>query len=410
MVATEDPQTEHHVGTYEVADCPVPPEAWHGLSVFVVPERTSWKLKEAVAGIARGLEVLEVLPIGACHQDAVADLLGPERQFPLIAGAPHTLIVTCDVPPAPGAGEGTWRIEDRLAAVTQHTSRRWFRCESPPYEAVHHTTGPREALALLEMVDDSDLETRLQTKVAEFAAACAFPFPIIQMLGTDSPGYRSRVAVVDHPDHGRSVCKIFRPGALASFERELHARTVLADQPLTPEVLEHGPNWLLTREYSDDGAHRMRPLPGFAGMYQLRPSATRALAQFARTMHDRGLFMLDLSPQNLMSDPTAGLKVIDLEFARPYAEFPCKPPSTAATAWSFRGVPANLAAGNDLPSLALTKGVGNSVFHPAVAGLPVKRLLAPRRLDALRRVATQMGWYMTIATFGRLHAAAARRR
>lgn len=388
----------------------MPPEAWHGLSVFVLPERTVWQLKEAIAGIARGLEILEILDIDPRRQDAVAELLGPERQFPAIAGNPWTLVVACDVPLAPGTDEGAWRIEDRLAAVERYTSRRLFRTNPPPYAAVRHTVGPSDSLAMLEMVDDPELETRLQTKVAELAATCAVPFPLVRMLGTDSPGYRARVALVDHPEHGRSVCKIFRPGAMAYFERELQARTVLADQPLVPQLLEHGPNWLLTPEYSDNGAHRMRPLPGFAGMYQLRPSASRALAQFARTMHSRGMFMLDLAPHNLMSDPGAGMKVIDLEFAWRYADFPCPAPSEAA-AWSFRGVPAEAAVGVDLPTLAFTKGVGNSVFHPAVAGLPIKRLLAPpRRLDGLRRAVTQLRWYVTLATVGRLHAAMRRGR
>ena len=33
----------------------VPHEAWHGLSVFVVPERSAMQLTEAVSGIARGI-------------------------------------------------------------------------------------------------------------------------------------------------------------------------------------------------------------------------------------------------------------------------------------------------------------------------------------------------------------------
>ena len=82
------------------------------------------------------------------------------------------------------------------------------------------------------------------------------------MLGTDSPGFRARVALVEHPEHGRSVCKIFRPGAMTFFHRELHARRLLADQPLMPRLLEHGPNWLLTPEYADEGTHRLRRLPG----------------------------------------------------------------------------------------------------------------------------------------------------
>jgi hypothetical protein len=45
------------------------------------------------------------------------------------------------------------------------------------------------------------------------------------------------------------------------------------------------------------------------------------------------------------------------------------------------------------------------VFHPAVAGLPIERLLGPaRRGDGPRRVATQFGWYLVLATAGRVHA------
>ena len=37
------------------------------------------------------------------------------------------------------------------------------------------------------------------------------------------------------------------------------------------------------------------------------------------------------------------------------------------------------------------------------AGLPIERLLTPaRRGDGPRRVATQLGWYLAVATAGRL--------
>ena len=404
MAATGEPRTDQRVGAEgETRPRPVPPEAWHGLSVFVLPESAAMELGEAVAGIARGMEILEILPLDVCRRPAVVDLLGPQRRFAAAAGEPQKLVVACDVPPAPG--ESVARINDRIAAVARYTTRRLLKSSSPPYEAVRYTIGPREAMALLEMVEDPTLETRLQAKVGKLAEACAMPFPVIQMLGADSPGFRARVALVDHPVHGRSVCKIFRPGAMTFFERELHARTVLADQPLAPRLLEHGPNWLLTPEYFDDGAHRLRALSGVQGVHQLRPWAARAAAEFARAMHERGMFMLDLSPQNLMSDPVAGLKVIDLEFALRYAEFPGTPPSSASAAWSFRGVPAESAAGAELPKLVFTKGVGNAVFHPAVAGLPAGRLLAPpRRRDGLRRVTTQMTWFVAMVAVGRVHA------
>ena len=375
-----------------------------GLCVFVVPERWAVPLSEPVAGIARGLEVLEIVRLDAPGRTAIARRLGPARRFPAAAGAPHTLVVACDVPPVPGDGDAARRVARRIDAVAWHTTRRLWRDRPPVDDVVRYTVGPEAALDMLNVLNDAGLRDRVLERVETLVDVCTIPFPVIRMLGADSPGFRARVALVDHPQYGRSVCKIFRPGAMEFYRRELAARTLLADQPLVPHLLDHGPNWLLTTEYTDDGAHRLRRrLPGFDGMHQLRPWATRALAEFARTLHDRGVFMLDLSPQNLMSDPTAGLKVLDLEFVMPYADFPSAAPP-AEDAWTYRGMPAPLAGNIELPRLPLTRGVGNSVFHPAVSGLPVERLLGPaRRGDALRRVTTQLGWYAAMATAGRLH-------
>jgi hypothetical protein len=385
------------------------PPLWQGLCVFVVPERWAVPLSEPVAGIARGMEVLEILPLNAASRTAVARRLGSHRRFPADSGAPHTLIVTCDVPPISddtadrSDGDIERRIAKRIESVAWHTTARLWAGRAPVDDVVRYTVGPHAALDMLDVLGDPTIRERVLARVEMLGDVCAIPFPVIRMLGVDSPAYRARVALVEHPEHGRSVCKIFRPGAMTYFNRELSARRLLADHPLVPRLLEYGPNWFLTPEYSDDGSHRLRRLPGLPRMDQLRPGATRALANFARTLHDHGLFMLDLSPQNLMSDPGAGLKVLDLEFAMRYADFPGPAPS-AEKAWTYRGLPPAVAANIELPRLALTRGVGNSVFHPAVAGLPIDRLLGPaRRGDGLRRVATQLAWYVVMATAGRLH-------
>ncbi len=372
-----------------------------GLAAFAVPDRAAHLLDEAIAGIARGIEVLAVVPLDGRRAAALEAFAGAGS-----AGTPHSLIVACDfLHTADDPRRG-----GRLAEVHRHTRARMLRHvpADAAFEVVRRcATGPA-VLGLLDALGDPLSAAAVRDGVREFAAACAMPFPVIRMLGTGQPGFRSRVALVDHPVHGRTVCKIFRPGATAFFERERHARIALADQPVVPELLQHGPNWLLTPEYHDTRAHLARALPGVAGMHQLRPDAARELARFAAVLHDRGLFVLDLSPQNVVSDPVAGLKVLDLEFVIPYADYPVPAPPAAAS-WSVRGVPAELRT-IDVPQLALTRKVGNSVFHPAVAGLPVERLLgSPRRGDGTRRAATQWGWYATLATAGRLHAAAARR-
>jgi len=372
-----------------------------GLAAFAVPDRAAHLLDEAIAGIARGIEVLAVVPLGGERALALEAFAGAGS-----AGTPHSLIVACDIPETAADP----RRGGRLAEVHRHTRARMLRHvpADAEFEVVRRcATGPA-VLDLLDALGDPTLTAAVREGVRAFAASCAMPFPVIRMLGTEQPGFRARVALVDHPVHGRSVCKIFRPGAMAFFARELHARTALADQPVVPELLDHGSNWLLTPEYHDTRTHLARALPGVAGMHQLRRDAARELARFAAVLHDRGLFVLDLSPQNVVSDPVAGLKVLDLEFVIPYADYPVPAPPASAS-WSVRGIPAELRT-IDVPQLALTRKVGNSVFHPAVAGLPVERLLEPsRRGDGARRAATQWGWYATLATAGRLHAVVARR-
>jgi hypothetical protein len=221
------------------------------------------------------------------------------------------------------------------------------------------------------------------------------PFPVIRLLAPAGPARRARVALVDHPVHGACVCKVYRPGALRFFEREVRARRELGDLAEVPALLDHGDNWLLTPAYTDDHRQVLRHLPfedGFDNAVQLRPEAARAMARFAHSLHERGFFMLDLTTENLYSDPQAGLKVLDLEFLQEY-QGPI-PPLRAA--YTFRGVPAQARHLYDEPQdVPLTQAVGNQVFHPAVAGLPASVLLrSPRGTDEVRRTLTQGVWFV----------------
>jgi hypothetical protein len=380
------------------------PQAWRGVVVFVLRERAADQLESAVAGIARGMEIIDVVRLDPAQRVAARRRIRNGDWSP-DGGGPDAFIVACDVVQG---GSGDRSAEARAVAVAAHTTRRLLRAAAPrdAYEPLHHSDGPQQALDYLETLGDLTVQSRLLVKLDELGAACAMPFPLVRMLGAESPGFRARVALVDHPVHGPSVCKIFRPGAARYFQRELRARIELADLPEVPELLEHGPNWLLTPLYDCDGSHVRRRLPTVTGVSQLRPDVGRSLARFARDLHQRGMFILDLSPHNLMTDPHAGLKVLDLEFAQHYAW----PPPPLRDCYTFRGVPRELRSPDDeFPDLVLTKGVGNSVFHPAVAGARVDTLLRPaRRLDTLRMSAVQLGWFAAFGLLSPLHAALVR--
>jgi hypothetical protein len=190
---------------------------------------------------------------------------------------------------------------------------------------------------------------------------------------------RAVTAVVDHPEFGECVCKVFHPSARRFLERELRARTQFADLPEVPALLASGSNWLLSPRYSDTRAHVRRALPDGPHV-QLTPGTSRALARLARTVHERGSYLLDLTPLNLMSDAVEGLKVIDWEFLQ---EFPGKPPALADS-------PTVLGRDDRSPDADTPLGVSScggsvlTVLSPRVTGVPSRLLLAwPARPVAL---------------------------
>ncbi|MEQ3554499.1 hypothetical protein WIS52_28870 [Pseudonocardia nematodicida] len=380
------------------------PGPWRGLAVFVVGRAVAHLLDEAVAGIARGLEILDVVVLDESQRArarAVLPGLGRMRPAGALAVEPYAFVVACDVgSPAPA---GDRAVEARVAAVLHHTEQRLVRRFQPRSRVglVDVLAGPERALVLLDTLDDPSVRERLEPRAAELTRVCAVPFPVLRMLGGTSPGFRARVALVDHPRFGPVVCKVFRPGSAEAFDRELRARLDLGDLPEVPALLEHGPNWLLTPFYRDSGRHLVRRLPG--ELAQLRPSVVRTLLRFCHDLHDRGRFVLDLSPHNLLWDPRAGLKVLDLEFVFDYPD----PAPSWDDCWSLRGVPGDFRAATEgVPELMFTRGVGNSVFHPAVSGLRRRELLgAGSRWESARRTATQLAWFGALGTVGRLHPA-----
>jgi hypothetical protein len=189
---------------------------------------------------------------------------------------------------------------------------------------------------------------------------------------------RAVTAVVRHPRHGDCVCKLFYPDSSRFLTRELRARTEFADIPETPELLESGPNYLLTPLYQDTGAHIRRSLPGLRHV-QLTPQASAAMARLARDLHGRGAYLLDLSTQNLMTDEVHGLKVLDWEFLQDHQG--TRPPLGASPTVLGRVVDEPDA---DIPVGSPIGGGRGVVFRPLFTGVPRAVLLrAPARLLVL---------------------------
>jgi hypothetical protein len=380
---------------------PVEP-VWDGLAVFVVRERAAWQVELITREIDRhGFEVLEVVRLDRSRREAAERRIrgGNWERGPwaVSGGGPAAYVIAYDVAPRVDPADPGTRANLRIAEAKAMVRDRLLQglTADELYNPLHSSDNPRQSLEYLDVLADPELVERIRHAASALLETCAMPYPVVRELGENLPARRARVAVVDHPVHGHCACKIYRPGAIRYFERELRARTEFADLALMPGLLEHGENWLLTPLYRDDGRQVQRRMP-FMTVYrdevQLRAWTMRALAEFARALHERGTFLLDLSTANLLSDPQAGLKILDLEFLQEYAE----PATPLSRCYTFRGIPAAVADRYDQPlDVPLTgNGIGNQVFHPAVAGLRVRAFLRPQRpTDELRRTLVQLAWF-----------------
>jgi len=376
---------------------------WQGLAVFVLRDLAAGAVDVALGELdQQGFEVLDVLQLDAEQREAASHRLrggnwerGP---WPVSGGAPHSYVVAYDVAARVRPDDGTLtnqRIPEAKAAVRLAILRGVAADER--FNPVHSSDNPAQALDYLEALGDLEVEARLRARAAALVEACAFPFPVVQHL--DSYARRARAAIVKHPEHGTVVCKVFRPGAARFLEREVRGRLELADLPQVPALLDRGEGWMITPFYGDDRSHVQRQL-AVQSEVQLRPQAARELAGFARALHERGHFLLDLSSQNLVSDPAEGLKVLDLEFLQEYAE----PRPGLRGSFTFRGVPEG-ADRYDVPMPTVLSARGEaSMFQPAVTGLRIEDLLAPARPgEGVRRSAVQLAWHVYYLVRARHH-------
>lgn len=398
-LATGNPWISDHF----LSNRPALEELWRGFAVFVLRERSQTQVDLAVQELDRqGFEVLNVIHLDPDQRSTASHWLrggnwarGP---WPLSGGDPSVYVLVYDVVPDLSETDGLSANNNRILRAKQGLRARLLADvpASEQYNPVHSSDNPGQALDYLQALGDPDVQNRTRALVQELIDSCVFPYPVIRTMG--GLARRAQVAVVEHPIHGPSVCKVFRPGATRFFEREVRARKDLSDVPEVPGLIESGERWLITPLYEDDRSHLRRRSSGSTGI-RLTPAAARALARFAATLHERGFFLLDLSPGNVMSDPTAGLKIIDMEFLQEYRETVPE----LADAYTFWGLPAGISDYDEPlltpaePRRAPAGGASRPrwLFHPAATGSSVPALLLPPHpvVDGPRRALVQLAWH-----------------
>ncbi|MGN6743162.1 MAG: hypothetical protein ACTHJL_07665 [Amnibacterium sp.] len=372
-----------------------------GLIVFVVREQAEAHVERIAETIDRfGFEVLRTLPLS---EELRRRITGEVRggnwgrgPFPRSGGGPAALVFAYDVGHRL-AVDGAGHVVNPKSTLAKTAVRDLIAAEvdvAGRFNPMHSSDNGWQSLEYLAALGEPEVTDDLARRIADIDAQVALPFPVERYLSFN--GKRAQVAVVDHPLHGQSVAKVFRPGSRPFFERELAVRSGFAALGLVPTQLDAGPNWVLSPLYTDDRRHVRRRLPGTKEV-QLTFEAARSLAAFVVALREQGRFLLDLTSHNLLSDRRAGLLVTDFEFFQPYpGELP-----PLEEDWSVRGVATDPTV--DQPVLPLRKRfdrrVRRSAFHPAIVGLSITELASARPTVALRArmAAVQLGWYLVFA-------------
>jgi hypothetical protein len=344
-----------------------------GLTVFVLRQRAEHLLDRLRTELLReGFEPLETVHLSGDVADRVqtATRGGNWGQGPwqVNGGPPAAYVIAYDL--SRSLAEDALPSNPHRVADAKQAIRERLLASLPPgerYNPLHSSDDPRQAMDYLAVLEDPGLAARLEHRIEGIQRAMSVPYPLVEVL--PSLQRRAVTAVVRHPEHGECVCKLFYPSSRRYLARELRAMTEFADLPETPTLLESGDNYLLTRRYTDTGRHVRRTLPGLRHV-QLVPSASAALARLARTLHDRGAYLLDLSSQNLLTDPVEGLKVLDWEFLQSYQA--AKPRLTRSPTVLGR---APSEPGADLPVGVSSSTGGGVAFRPLFTGLPKVVLL-----------------------------------
>jgi hypothetical protein len=345
-----------------------------GLTVFVLRQRAMHLLDRVCTELLReGFQPLETVHLaGDAAERARTETRGGNwgrGPWPVDGGAPGAYVIAYDL--SRSLGEAALPSDpNRVSAAKQTIRQRLLNTRRPGeklYNPLHSSDDPRQALDYLALLEDPGLMERLQRRIDDINQLMTMPYPLVEVL--PSLQRRAVTTVVRHPQHGDCVCKLFYPSSGRFLARELRAMTEFADCPETPVLLERGENYLLTRRYTDTRQHVRRRLPGLRHV-QLVPSASAALARLARDLHGRGAYLLDLSSQNLLTDPVEGLKVLDWEFLQSYQG--ARPRLVQSPTVLGR---APMEAGADLPVGVSTSTGGGELFRPLFTGVPKVVLL-----------------------------------
>ena len=365
-----------------------------GLIVFSVREAALGHVPEIERAINRhGMEILRVIPLSGQQQERVRRAVrggnwgrGP---FPKSGGDPALLIIAYDYAqsnrPTPDG-----QLINRRAIKAKYEVRDLIHARLPrgeQFNPMHSSDNGWHSLDCLEALEDPSCILELRTQIERIDRQLDAPWPEIQELRR---GRRARTVIVDHPVHGRTVAKLFRPGAKRFLEREIMARQELSGVPLIPRLLDHADNWFLSPLYADTRQHVRRVLRGTSELQLTYPTA-RAVAAFVQELRKRHLFLLDLTSHNLITDAEAGLLILDLEFLQRYRELP-------PLEQDYTVCGEALEDDVDVPVITRDKRrsqFAKSIFHPAITGQSIRDLSRPNpsAFGRMKAAAVQAWWH-----------------
>jgi hypothetical protein len=297
------------------------PDHLRGLSVFLVREAGI----EYVDPIRKSLfdlgfdHILE----GEVAADKVPSVAAGIRggnwgkgPWPKSGGLPVYYFVTFDVKPVEPSvktiKEHVGLDNDRVPLV-KGTVRDLYnedKLASEKCNILHSTDNGAQAIEYLKLINPECLPY-VEQEAKRKNVAFSTPFEVIEDLSKHTR--RAKVELIDF--HGKkAICKTFKEGREQYLQREVVAREVGVGLSEISDILEVGDNYIVMEFYDDskDRISTLRPLLHENGYLPIW--AIKKMKDVIVHYRSHGYECVDFNPQNVLFDPSNGLKVIDFEF------------------------------------------------------------------------------------------------
>ncbi len=322
-----------------------------GFGVFIIREKGLQHLEQIKKIVwEQGFTLVFEKPINASKMsDAAESIRGGnwnKGPWPKSGGLPAYVLAVNDcsiIDPAPHIKQNHPGITNARVYLTKNKIRHIVNKQhrkANQFNVVHSADNAVESFLYAELLFPEEIG-RIKTLIQKEFDGFKTPYPVVKSLSNHAR--RAKIELVRY-NNSYAICKTFKPGRERFLRREILARELSGSLSHIMDIIEEGPNYIITKYYENKLPEKCFVGPFFSNTRFIPPFVLKTLRSTIRHYRQYGYECIDLSPKNVILDSEGSIKVYDFEFLQKWN----KKTSSLKGSFAFTPVPSDFKG--DLPS------------------------------------------------------------